>query len=57
VFFLGAVYSQEKWLIRQQLMQMVAEVALVVNAIGRHNTCGGGGRALGAACWCGHGCG
>jgi hypothetical protein len=57
VFFFGAVQSQAKWLVRPQLKQTVPEAALAVGGIGRCNAGFGGGRALGVACWCEHGCG
>jgi hypothetical protein len=42
------------WPERPQLKQMWLEAALAVGGAGRHSTCGGGGRALGPVCWCGH---
>jgi hypothetical protein len=55
MFFLGAVHSREKWSVRPQLKEMVLEAALAVGGAGRRSTGCGGGRALGAACWCGGG--
>jgi hypothetical protein len=52
VVVFGAGHSHAKWPMRPQLKQVWLEVAPAVGGTGRHNTGGGGGRALGADCWC-----